>query len=404
MWSEIVNDEDRTNQRRVARLQNAHRAHYGWFLFPLFFAFAAFVYWANTFQIDEVARAGGEVIASNRVQVIQSVDGGVLEALQVREGDRVTPGQELARLDQARFGASVGEIEARLFALRAKSARLRAEVLEQDTLTFPDDLLTRAPETAALEAALFTQRKTGLEQELRTLNRAFELARVEANLVEKLYKQGDASGTERLRVQRNLNEADAKRINTRNKFMEEARLALAKTDDEISQNEQILARRLEEQAGAIFTAMMPGIVKNIRVTTVGGVLRAGEELMQIIPVDDDLLIEAKISPADISRVRPGQDATIRFDPFDYTIYGNVQGKVVYVSPDTLKEETARGTDIYYRVRVAPVTFPVTTSTGKTLDILPGMTGQVDIRAGERSLMDYLLKPLRKTLTESFGER
>lgn len=404
MWSEVVKDDDARLRARVARLQNAHRARYGWFLLPLLGAVLLFILWASYFRIDEVARAGGEVIASSRVQVIQSIDGGVLESLMVREGDRVTPGQELARLDQARFGASVGEIEARLFALRAKAARLRAEVLGEDGLAFPVDLLERAPDTAALEQALFRQRQTGLREELRTLRTAVELARKELNLVEALHRRGDASGTERLRVQRNLNEADAKLVNRQNQFLEEARQELAKAEDDIAQNEQVLARRLEEQAGAVFTAMVPGIVKNIRVTTVGGVLRAGDELMQIIPIDDDLLIEAKVSPADISRVRPGQEATIRFDPFDYTIFGSVKGKVVYVSPDTLKEETPRGLDIYYRVRVAPTRIPVTTTTGKRLDILPGMTAQVDIRAGERTLMEYLLKPLRKTLSESFGER
>ena len=149
---------------------------------------------------------------------------------------------------------------------------------------------------------------------------------------------------------------------------------------------------------------MNGIVKNIKVTTVGGVLRAGEEIMQIVPVDDDLIIEAKIEPTDIAYIRPGLVANIRFDPFDYTIFGGVTGKVLYVSADTLKEETGQGEDIYYRVRVSSSSNPVTTTTGKVLEILPGMTTQVDIRTGDRTVMDYLLKPLRKTLMESFGER
>src|SRR5690606_37155433 len=146
------------------------------------------------------------------------------------------------------------------------------------------------------------------------------------------------------------------------------------------------------------------IVKNIRVTTVGGVLRAGEELMQIVPVDDELMIEAKVSTADISLVLPGLDATVRFDTFDYTIFGGVKGTVVFVSASSLKEETSRGVETYYRVRIKPSKTPVTTTTGRTLEILPGMTAQVDIGTGDRSLMDYLLKPLRKTLSESLGER
>ncbi len=181
-------------------------------------------------------------------------------------------------------------------------------------------------------------------------------------------------------------------------------LELTKAEDEIAQNEQLLIRRLEEQANSVFIALVPGIVKNIRVTTVGGVLGPGEELMQIVPVEDELLIECRVSPADIARVAPGLVSNIRFDPFDYTIYGTTPGKVVYVSADTLKEQSEQGTQVYYRVHVKPDNAPARTTTGRTLEIVPGMTAQVNIRTGQRSLMDVLLKPLRKTLNESFGER
>ena len=366
-------------------------------------AIAVFIVWASVFQIDEVARAGGEVITSSRVQVIQSVDGGVLNELLVREGDRVEPGQILARLDQTRFASTVGEIKARLFALKAKVARLRAEVVGREELTFPADLQEQALETTRVEKALFEQRHTGLSEELRTLRVAVDLTKRELALVQDLYDDGDASGSELLRVERGLNEAEAKLVNRRNHFLEEARLELTEVEDEIAQNEQLLIRRLEEQANSVFTALLPGIVKNIRVTTVGGVLRPGEELMQIVPIEEELLIESRVSPADIARVAPGLEANIRFDAFDYTIYGAVPGKVTYVSADTLKEDSEHGTAVYYRVHLKPDSYPVRTTTGRTLEIVPGMTVQVDIRTGQRSLMDFLLKPLRKTLKESFGE-
>lgn len=405
MWSDrLSQDDDARIQARVSKLQNSHRGRQGWFLIAALIGVVIFVTWASLFRIDEVARATGEVIASSRVQIIQSVDGGVLEELLVKEGDRVEPGQLLARLEQARLGASVGEVEARLFALQAKATRLRAEVIGERQLVFSEDLLERSPETARVEEALFQQRQLGLEEELRTMQVAVSLAQRELRLVEQLYADGDASGSELLRVQRGLNEADARLVNRRNKFLEDARLELAKAEDDIAQSIQTLTLRQQEQQDSVFVAMVPGIVKNIRVTTVGGVLRAGEELMQIIPVDDDLMIEAKVSTADISRVVPGLEATIRFDTFDYTIFGGVKGEVDYVSADSLKEETNRGMDIYYRVRIKPESYPVTSTTGRELDVLPGMTAQVDIRTGERTVMDYLLKPLRKTLSESFGER
>jgi membrane fusion protein, adhesin transport system len=400
----IADADDTRTARRVARLQQAHRGRHGALLAVLAAAVAAFVAWASLFQIDEVARAGGEVITGSRVQVIQSVDGGVLRELLVREGDRVEPGQVIARLDQTRFASSVGEINARLFALKAKVARLRAEVVRQGELVFPEGLAQAAPDITQVESALFEQRRTGLSEELRTLRIAVDLATRELALVRDLHDSGDASGSELLRAERGLNEAEANLVNRQNRFLEDARLELTRSEDEIAQNEQLLIRRLQEQESSVFVALVPGIVKNIRVTTVGGVLRPGDELMQIVPIDDELLIESRVSPADIARVEPGLPVNIRFDPFDYTIYGAAGGTVTYVSADTLKEQSERGTAVYYRVHVKPDGPPVLTNTGRALAIVPGMTAEVNIRTGRRSLMDVLLKPLRKTLGESFGER
>ena len=405
MWSDrLAEAEESRASAQLDRLENFHLRRHGGLLGLALLGLGAFIGWAMWFEIDEVARATGEVVATSRVQVIQAVDGGVLAELLVREGDRVEPGQVLARLNQTRVGASVGETEARLFALQAKTIRLQAEVTAQGKLAFRPDLLARSPETARVEEALFRQRRVGLAEELRTLGVAVDLARREAVQTELLHKDGDASGSELLRAQRGVNEAEARLVNRRNKFLEEARVDLAKTDDDMAQNAQILTKRRQEQRDSVFTALLPGIVKNIRVTTVGGVLRAGEEIMQIVPVDDALIVEAKVRPADIAKLRPGLGATIRFDPFDYTIFGAVTGRVIYVSADSLKEETTRGTDTFYRVRIAPNLQPVTTTTGRALAILPGMTAQVDIRTGERSVMDFLLKPLRKTASESLGER
>jgi membrane fusion protein, adhesin transport system len=397
MWSD-------RNPRRVERLQRAHRDGYRMTILVLTAAILGFVTWASVFQIDEVVRAEGEVITGSRVQVIQSVDGGVLREILVREGDRVEPGQVMARLDETRFASSVGEINARLFALKAKVARLRAEVVGQVELSFPEGLQRQAPDITQVEKALFDQRRTGLADELRTLAVAVDLANRELVLVRDLHRNGDASGAELLRAERGLNETEAQLINRRNRFLEEARLELTKAEDEIAQNEQLLIRRLQEQESSVFVALVAGIVKNVRVTTVGGVLHPGEEFMQILPIDDELLIESRVSPVDIARVESGLKAQIRFAPFDYTIYGAALGTVTYVSADTLKDTSQQGTSVYYRVHIKPAAHPVTTTAGRVLEIVPGMTADVDIRTGRRSLMDVLLKPLRKTLQESFGER
>ncbi|AAZ24906.1 MULTISPECIES: HlyD family efflux transporter periplasmic adaptor subunit [Colwellia] len=395
------NDDD--NQESTARLESYYLRNYSLVLWGILIGLVVFVLWASNFRLDQVARGTGEVIASSRVQIIQSVDGGVISNLYVKEGDSVTKGQVIATLDTTRIGAAVKEVDARLSALRAKATRLRAEILGNKTLVFADDLL-RFPEQIKVERALFEQKSTTLAEELKALKKGVDLAREESELIKKLSASGDVNRTEVIRAARSLNDSEAKLLNRKNTYLEDAGAELAKAEDEIAQNVQVLTQRKQQLEDSIFKALLPGIVKNVRVTTIGGVLRAGEELMQIIPVGDELILEAKISPADIAQVRKGLNATIRFDPFDYTIYGGVIGEVVYVSADTLKEEKGQGEEIYYRVHVSTKTNPVTTTSGKVLDILPGMTAQIDIKTSDRTVLNYLLKPLRKTLAESFGER
>lgn len=385
------------------RLEKFHTGRYSLVLWVLFLGLITFIFWAMNFKIDEVARASGEVIASSRVQIIQAVDGGVLIALNVKEGDRIEAGQVLAELDQTKIQATVMEVKARLAALKAKANRLTAEVSGASTVVFSEEV-TAFPGTAKVEKALFRQRLEGLNEELRTLKVAARLAKEEAGLVKELAESGDVSRSEVIRAERALNDANAKVVNRKNRFLEEVSKELTDMEDKIAQNEQILAQRLQQLEDSIITATVPGIVKNIRVTTVGGVLRASEELMQIIPVNDELIIESKVRPMDIALVHTGLEATIRFDPFDYTLFGGVEGEVVYVSADTLKENTSRGQEIYYRVHVATKTNPVVTSTGRQINILPGMTAQIDIKTGQRTLMKFLIKPLQRTIAESFGER
>jgi len=403
LFESFYTQQPDNNQAAVNKLESYHQRNYSLVLWVLLLGLGAFFVWASVFKINQVARASSEVIASSRVQIIQSVDGGVLENLNVREGDRVERGQILASLDQTRIGAEVNEVDARLSALKAKATRLRAEVTDSNSLVFTDDIL-RFPETVKVERALFKQRRHGLQEELRTLQVAVRLAQEDSDLIANLQSSGDVNRQEGIRAERALNDAEAQLINSRNKYLEQASSDLARAEDEIAQNEQILTQRKQQLADSVFIAKMSGIVKNVRVTTVGGVLGRGEELMQIIPLDDELIIEAKVSPVDIAYIHTGLEAMVRFDPFDYTVFGSVIGEVVYVSADTLKEESGRGEEIYYRVHILAPTNPAITTSGRELDILPGMTAQIDIRTGERTLLEFLLKPLRKTLSESFGER
>ncbi|MGE4588030.1 MAG: HlyD family efflux transporter periplasmic adaptor subunit [Acidaminococcaceae bacterium] len=372
-------------------------------LWTLVIAFAVVIVWAYFFHIDQVVRGPGTFIATSRVQVIQAVDGGMITALKVREGDRVEQGQVLATLDDTRSTAAVKELDGRLAALYAKAARLKAEIANADSVQFPP-AAAKFPEIIRVEKALFNQRTSGFQEEMRTAAVAVKLAREDARLIENLADNGDVSRSDVIRAQKAVNEAEAMMINRRNKYLMEVGTDLTKAEDEIAQNEQVRAQRLQQLDNTVLKASVPGIVKNMRLTTPGSVLRSGEELMQIVPVDEDLIVEVKVRPADIAQLRPGLPANIRVDPYDYTIYGAVAGKVSYVSADTLKEDTRAGEQVFYRVHVTTKGAPVVTQTGKEIEILPGMTSQVDIRIGDRTVLEYLLKPLRKTLTEAFGER
>ena len=366
-------------------------------------AFLVAIVWVSVYRVDEVVRATGTLISSSRVQVIQAVDGGVLESLKVKEGDAVTQGQVVAVLDQTRSAASVKEYDARLAAMTAQAARLRAEVTDAPAIRFPPGV-AKFPEIVEVQNALFTQKRQGLQEELRTLTVAVTLAREDARLVAELAKNGDVSRSEVIRSERILNDVEAQLVNRKNRYYQDARVELARTEDEIGQNEQVRNMRLQQLKDSTLVAPVAGVVKNVRVTTQGGVLKSGEELLQIVPLDDQLIVEAKVRPSDIGLLKKGLPASIRFDAFDYTVYGAVSGKVAYISADTLKEETRAGEQSYYRVHVVTSGNPVKTRTGRTVEILPGMTAQVDIRTGDRTVLEFILKPLRKTLTESLGER
>lgn len=381
----------------------APRGRYSLVLWVLVAALVAAVIWAKSYRVDQVVRATGTVISSSRVQVIQTVDGGVLLSLKVKEGDQVKQGQVLAVLDQTRVSASVRELDARLATLLAQAARLRAEVTDSPTIKYPSSVES-FPEVVRVQNALFAQKRQSLKEELQTLSVAVKLAKEDADLVAKLAKTGDVSRSEVIRTERALNDAEAQLLNKKNKYYQDARIELAKIEDDSNQNDQVRTQRAQQLHDSVLKAPVAGIVKNVRVTTQGGVLKSGEELLQIVPVDDQLIVEAKVKPSDIALLKEGLSAGIRFDAFDYTVYGAVSGKVSYISADTLKEETKSGEQTYYRVHVVTTGVPVKTRTGRTLDILPGMTAQVDLRTGDRTILEYLLKPLRKTLTESFGER
>jgi adhesin transport system membrane fusion protein len=230
------------------------------------------------------------------------------------------------------------------------------------------------------------------------------LAEKELDMTSPLLKSGDVSFTEVLRLQRQVADLKAQMTNKNNRYFQDAQAELSKAQEDLAGVQQNLAQRKNQLDLTELRTPVRGVVKNVRITTQGGVVRAGEEVMQIVPLEDDLVIQAKVSPADIAFLKIGRVATIKIDAYDYTIYGDLQGKLTYISPDTLTEDLKQGEQPFFRVLVRTDGRRFSARPDEQLDIQPGMTASIEIKVGERSVLSYLLKPVVKTMSESLGER
>lgn len=362
---------------------------------------AGFLIWANWAEIDTITRASGQVIASSRNQVIQAPDGGVLERMLVKEGDTVKRGQVLFRFDQARASAGHQESLAKAAALRAALTRLKAEVFGGEP-KFTG--LSGFSELRENQMALFKRRQAAISEEVAALETSLALVKKELDMNLPLLKNGDVSRAEVLKLQRQVADIQGQITNRRNKYFQDAQAELAKAQEDLESVEQILAQRREQLDYTEVHAPMDGVVRNVRLTTQGGVAKPGDEILQIVPLDDDLIVEAKVRPADIAFIKPGLPATVKLDAYDYSIYGSLQGTVSYISADTLNEETRSGEMLYYRVQIKTRDRNLSSRKNERIDIQPGMTATVEIKTGRQTVLRYLTKPITKTLDESLGER
>lgn len=358
------------------------------------------VLWSVFFSIDEQTRTTGSVIASSRSQVIQVVDGGTLQVLHVKEGDSVKAGTLLAELDPVRFQASNDEIDAKVMSLHANILRLEAEINGRPLVL--DGKFTKYPELVSGQQDLLRKRREAQREEVAGLMVSARLAKKELDSLLRLRKNGDASEAEILRSQRQVNDLTTQANNKQNGYRQEAQAELAKSRAEFEQAEQVFSQRSNALASTQLRAPMDGIVKNVRVTTRGAVLKAGDELMQIVPSNDPLIIEAKVRSQDVAFLRVGLPANVKLDAYDYTIYGSLPGRVIYISPDTLEVDLARDEKPYYRVHIQ--TQGQVTTAGRSLDVRPGMTVTSEIITGERTLAAFVLKPLRRGLDSALHER
>ena len=407
--------------------------------------FIVFFGWANWAKLDEVTRGEGRVIASSKTQLVQSLEGGIIKELLVRTGDTVKKGDVLARIDDTGFSSNLGEVNAKLLTLEARTTRLRHEANEDINTdpVFPANLMTASPVLANNELNFFHARRSSLQTQLQILNERVEqrsrevgevqaaLTRLQTNLrlanedfklKKPLAAQGVVPRTEMIKLERDIadatgqiainnqtvpkleaaiREAEGQVKEQENKFRQDARTDLSESEAQLAVIEETLRGAKDRVFRADIKSPVEGVVNKINSNTVGGVIQAGQTLMEIVPLEDSLFIEAKIRPSDIAFVRPQQPVVVKITAYDFSIYGGLDGEVERISADSVYDEQTR--ENFYLVTVKTLRNQLK-SKKEELPIIPGMVASVDILTGKKSVLDYLLKPINKARAEALRER
>lgn len=404
--------------------------------------FIIMIAWASLADIDEVTRGDGKAIPSSRLQKIQNLEGGIVAEVFVHEGEVVKAGAPLLRLDDTRFRSNAGESEADRLALEARIQRLTAQLDNKETLTLSPEILNKTPDIANGEMELFASVNKRIQSELSGLNeqlvqkkqelldyqakgaqyrRSLGLLQQEISMSEPLVAKGAISKVEVLRLRRSevetrgqlesvtlavpraeaaIKEIESKINETRGRYRSEALSQLNEARTELSKIEAS-GKAIEDRVNrTLVTSPVRGIVQQLMVNTIGGVIQPGNDLVEIVPLDDTLLVEAKIRPQDIAFLRPGQEAMVKFTAYDYTIYGGLKAKLEQISPDTVTDKDGKS---FYVIRLRTEKNHLG-SNEKPLIIIPGMVASVDIITGKKTILSYLLKPILRARAEAFRER
>ena len=438
--AEQWNDSDFAAEVTAARIQGPRPVAI-LLLFGVVLFFVAAITWAWWAEIDEVTRGQGTVIPSSQVQVIQNLEGGILKEILVREGEMVEAGQILLRIDDTGFAASLGEQQAAYYSLMGQMARLTAES-EGGSLEFPPELMAEARQVAVNERKLFNARRADLKSQLGILRKQVDqreqeltelrgqlrqnrsslvLLEEELQMTEPLVRSGVVPKINLLRLRREVNDLEGlikgtllalpraksavqestrrieeRYLNSRSEALRELNAQKA----EFAQVEQSILAAKDRVVRTELRSPVRGIVKQLNIRTIGGVVIPGMNLMEVVPLDDTLLVEARVLPADVAFLQPGQVATVKLTAYDFSIYGGLPAKLVRISADTIVDE--RG-DSYYQIIVRTDKSELVHQ-GKVLPIIPGMVASVDILTGRKTVLDYLLKPILKARNRALTER
>jgi adhesin transport system membrane fusion protein len=401
-------------------------------------AFAIALMWSAVSRVDEVTRGEGKVIPSRQLQVLQSLDGGVVSEILVREGEVVQPEQVLLRIDQTRFVSSVRESRAQYLSLLAKAARLRAL---NDGVAFivPPEVAKEDPKTGEEERRLYESRQTELETTLSIARQqlsqrqqelvevrakhaqaasAYELSARELSVTKPMIASGAVSEVELLRLERDvgrfrgerdmaaaqisriqasISEANHKLQEVGLAFRNEAGKELAETMGKLNSLTESSVGLTDKVTRSVLRSPVKGTVKRLLINTVGGVVQPGKDVVEVVPLEDNLLLEARVLPRDIAFLRPGQKAMVKFTAYDFAIYGGLEGRLELIGADSVVDEKGNA---FYTVRVRTNQSTI----GNNLPVIPGMVAEVDIITGEKSVLTYLLKPVLRAKARAFSER
>ena len=430
-----------------AALHDAPSQRSLWFVMAIFGLLVILIGWAYFAQLEEVTRGDGKVIPSSRAQIVQSLEGGIVEEILIREGQKVTKDQVLLRIDDTGFSSNLGELKAKELSLKAQVARLRAESGEDGStvtsVSFPAELTQRAPKVVANEKGLFEIRRNNLDNQLNVLGERLEqkqraLQKLQADekgyaatlaIVKKRHdrfaeaeRRGALSATRVLEVEQQMAELDRQLAAARqsiagaesavkeaNQLLEEQRLSFRQTAHselntklaELAVVEQSLTAAVDRVTRADIRSPVAGIVNKLHVNTVGGVVRASEPLVEITPLEDNLYVEVRVEPKDIAFISPGLPALVKISAYDFTVYGGLEGNVDVISSDSILDESTK--ESYYLVTVKTKNSSLRRG-DESLPIIPGMVATVDIITGQKSVLDYILKPIVKARHEALRER
>ena len=358
--------------------------------------------WSAFSNVDEVTHAEGRVVPSSHMQVVQNMEGGIVKSINVKQGDLVEKDDVVLSMESVQFSSEFDSKKQQVMSLMAKEARLLAEVNETG-LSYTKEFTAMAGHYVSVETSEFETRKRRLQADLSLLESQVQSGQQELDIVRKLTERGLEPQIELVRTQARVDEARNKMESMRRQFKSESATELSRVVLELNPLRQTLPAYADKVNRTQVKAPLKGLVNRVMINTVGGVIKPGEPVVEIVPYDDNLVVEAQIRPQDIGFIRMGQSANVKFTAYDYSIFGSLKGTITNISPDSVSKEE-RGQVAYYYVARIETSTKAIKSLEQNLPIIPGMQAQVDIITGNKSVLSYLLKPLIAVKENAFRER